>query len=124
MDAFDYVKAINAGKDLFENPEDPTDVEKGYVPFLTNRALSYHLDTILYANEMNLNHDLHAKAQFSYYISTVKPRKRFAKWPKAARGEDIAAIRKCYNVNTQRAIAMAKLLSESQLASLREKYPK
>ena len=27
---------------------------KDYVPFMVNRSLSYHMDCILYANEMNL----------------------------------------------------------------------
>lgn len=122
MDAFDYVRAINSGTDLFDNPEQPDLVEKGYVPFLTNRAMSYHLDTVLYANEMNRYPDLPHKAQFSYLISTCKPRKRFSKWPKAQRGEDIELVKKVYKVNTRRALTMMTLLTEDQLGKLRARY--
>jgi hypothetical protein len=46
---YDYINAINAGKDLTKGEFD----EKGYVPFITNRQFSYFQDTVLAANEMN-----------------------------------------------------------------------
>ena len=31
---------------------------KDYKPFMVNRALSYHMDCILYVNELNINNSL------------------------------------------------------------------
>ena len=48
---FDFVNSINFNKhDLMTGTENDELAEKSYVPFLTNRSLSYFTDTILYAN--------------------------------------------------------------------------
>ena len=36
---------------------------KDYKPFLINRALSYHMDCVLYVNEMNINNSLDVDMQ-------------------------------------------------------------
>ena len=50
MNPFEYVKAVNHSKqDIMVDDI----AEKAYSAFLVNRALSYHMDTILLANEIN-----------------------------------------------------------------------
>ena len=53
MNPFDYVNAINAGKDIMTGTENDDLAEKGYNPFLTNRQFSYFQDTVHFANMMN-----------------------------------------------------------------------
>ena len=55
MNPFDYLNAINSTK---KNIMVDEVTEKAYSPFLINRGLSYFSDTILFANEMNLNHHI------------------------------------------------------------------
>ena len=55
MNPFEYVNAINHTK---QNVMVDDMAEKAYNPFMVNRTLSYFSDTILMANEMNLNHHL------------------------------------------------------------------
>ena len=53
MKPFDFVNSINVSKDnLIE--KDPN-CEKDYVPFLTNRALSYFPDTVISTSIENIN---------------------------------------------------------------------
>ena len=53
--------------------------EKAYNPFMVNRALSYFQDTVLFANEMNVNHTIDKRLQFDFFINMVRKRKRFFK---------------------------------------------
>jgi hypothetical protein len=64
MTPFDYINAINANKDIIGSSDNPEEVEKEYTPFMVNRGLSYFVDTILYANEMNSASDISNKLQF------------------------------------------------------------
>ena len=80
MNPFEFVKAINyTKKDIMV--DDLTEGE--YKPFLTNRALSYFPDTVLYANEMNQCGHLDSRLQFDFFINIIKKRKRFSPWLKA-----------------------------------------
>jgi len=55
MNPFDFVNSISfAKKDLMTNTENDDLSEKGYVPFIVNKSLSYFADTLLHANEIML----------------------------------------------------------------------
>ena len=80
MNPFDYLNAINSTKkDIMVDDI----AEKSYTPFMVNRGLSYFADTVLLANEMNLNHHIDNRLQFDFLINIVKKKKRFSKWLKA-----------------------------------------
>ena len=92
-----------------------------YNPFLSNRAFSYHNDSILQANEMNQRHHLDKKMQFDYLLNNIRPRKRFAKWIKNESSEDVSVIKEYYGYNNTKAIEALSVLSEEQLKVLRYK---
>lgn len=77
MNPFDFLNEINYGKN---NIMVDDIVEKQYNPFMVNRGLSYFQDTVLMANEMNVNHHLDNRLQFDFFINIVRKRKRFSKW--------------------------------------------
>ena len=80
MNAFDYVTAINISKkDLMTDTGNDELAEAGYVPFVTNRALSYFPETVLYAQKMNRNGPIDNKPQIHYLIKSIRPKKRYAK---------------------------------------------
>tara|TARA_R100001129_G_C5145484_1_gene197265 strand:+ start:135 stop:491 length:357 start_codon:yes stop_codon:yes gene_type:complete len=56
--------------------------EKDYVPFIVNRGLGYFADTVLLANEMNVNCHVDSKMQYDFLKQTVKKKKRWSKWLK------------------------------------------
>jgi hypothetical protein len=83
-----------------------------YVPFIINRHLSYFVDTVHYANDMNMYSDLPKYAQYRYYLNTIPKRKRFSKWEKKSSDQVIEAISKRFQCNQQRAEEYASLLPD------------
>ena len=115
MNPFDFVNSINTTKvNMMRGTENDALAEKGYSAFVTNRALSYHTDTLLYANEMNRLHDLPDKMQYEYLLHSVRKGKRFSKWAK----KDMTVIEKVakyYQCNYKRAQEYMELLPESEI---------
>lgn len=115
---FDYVNAILQNKKQLI-VDDAT--EKAYIPFMTNRSLSYHFDCIAYANEMNRRHFLDKKLQNDFLLNTVRSRKRpFAKWVKSEKSEDIECIKLVYGLSDSKAREALRLLSDEQIQQLKE----
>jgi hypothetical protein len=116
---FDYVNEIlQTKKQLIV--DDIT--EKAYEPFLTNKALSYHKDCVMYANEMNRRHFLDRKLQNDYLLNTIRSRKRpFNKWVKAEKSEDIACVKTYFGLSDTKAREALRLLSDEQIQELKEK---
>jgi len=113
MTPFDYLNSINTGKDNLDTSD--------YVPFMINRGLSYYQDTILLANEMNMYPNIDHKLQYDFYKASVRPRKRFSKWHKAAKpSKDLDVIMKTYNYSREKAEQVVGLLTKKQLKELNE----
>lgn len=117
---FDYVNAILQNKKQLI-VDDIT--EKGYVPFMVNRSLSYHKDCIIYANEMNQRHHLGKRLQNDFLLNTVRSAKRpFAKWVKSEKSEDVDLIKLVYGLSDSKAREALRLLSEDDIKLLKEKF--
>lgn len=119
MSPFDYVNEILQGKKQLMIDEQ---TEAVYAPFLINRALSYHKDCIMYANEMNRRHHLDKKMQFDFLCQAIRSKKRtFAKWVKSEKNDDIDIVKKIYGCSDSKAKEALMLLNEEQLKEMREK---
>lgn len=115
---FDYVKAISYTKeDMIV--DDIT--EKDYNPFIVNRALSMGIDTVLQANEMNQRHHLSKKLQFDFLLNSISKRKRFDKWQKADKSEDLDYVRAYFNYSYPKAVSALRILSQKQIDTIKEK---
>lgn len=121
MNPFDFVNAINHNKQDLMKEEG---VEKLYSPFLINKALSYFPDTVMYANEMNAHHFLDSKLQFHFFLNTIRPAKRFAKWVKKQEDNDLAAIMEYYDYGPEKAEQALSILSSEQLIIIKQKLEK
>lgn len=122
---FDYINAINSTKvDLMTGTANDQLAEKGYEPFLTNRALSYHTDTVGLANEMNTRHYLDNKPQFQFFINTVRPKKRYAKWEKKQKDSDVACVKEYYGYNDVKAQQALTILSAEQISDIKRRIDK
>jgi hypothetical protein len=93
--------------------------EKGYKPFLTNRALSYHHDTVALANEMNMRSDLDNKLQYEFFLNTVRPKKRYAKWDKKEDHGDLAVVKEYFNYSDTKALQALTVLTNDQINEIR-----
>ena len=122
---FDYINAIShTKKDLIKDSEDPVRAEKDYNAYLVNKGLSYFIDTILFANEMNSHHHLDAKLQNDYLINTIRPKKRFAKWVKKLSEDDLELVKLYYGYNDEKARQALSILSDAQLTLIKKKQEK
>jgi len=122
MSPFDYINAIShTKKDLIKTSDDPVLTEKEYNAYIINRGLSYFIDTVLYANEMNMRHQVDGKLQFDYLINTIRPKKRFAKWIKKVSEDDLEVVKTYYGYNNEKARQALTILSDDQLITIRRK---
>ena len=99
--------------------------EKDYPAFVVNRALSFHYDCVLQANEMNKNPGLPASLQYQYLLNTVRGYKRpFRKWEKRETIDDLEAIKEYYNYSNEKAKEALVLLDTAQLETIRKAIDK
>ena len=116
MTPFDFVNAINMSKkDLIRGSESPEHAEKFYVPYVINRTLSNFVDTIMYANEMNLCNNAENKLQNDYYLNSVRVSKRFSKWAKPLEDSDLDCIQQYFKVGYSKAVEIKRVLTRQQI---------
>lgn len=94
--------------------------EGDYVPFVVNRALSFHYDCVLYANEMNKLPNTDKLLQYHYLMNKIRGYRRpFQKWQKLIKDESIEIIKEYYNCSNEKAKEYALVLLENQIADLK-----
>lgn len=121
MKPFDYLNSINfTKKNIIEESDNPELAEKLYVPYLTNRGLSYFIDTVYLANEMNQRNMLDNKMQYDFLINTVRARKRFSKWHKPVSDEVLDAVMEYYDYSYDKARQVADILTDQQITSIKK----
>jgi len=93
---------------------------KEYSPFMVNRALSYHMDCVLYANEMNKHHSIDKDMQYQYLLNSIRPVKRkFQPWQKSSTDKDLECIKEYFGYSNQKAKEALILLSAEQIAEIK-----
>lgn len=95
--------------------------EKAYQSYIVNRSLSYFQDTVLIANEMNVNHTIDNRLQFDFYINIVNKRKRFSKWLKADEPEDLEVVKQYYGYSNEKAKSVLPLLNHAQIEEMKSR---
>ena len=119
----DYLNTINQTKKNLMEDDDPA-WEKNYPPFVINKCMSQHMDTILMANEMNQYPGLDKKMQYDFFINTVRSRKRFSPWGKKEKVKDIELVKEFYGYSTEKAMQALRILTENQLIVIKDKLNK
>ena len=118
-----YLTAINYSKEKLLDTDDK-DWEKKYPPFIINKGLSYFSDTVMYANEMNINHHIDHRLQFDFFINIVKKKKRFSKWLKPEEITDLNVVKEYYGYSNEKAKSVLSLFTDEQLTELRKRMCK
>ena len=96
--------------------------EKDYSAFMVNRALSYHPDCLMHANQMNQNFNLDQKPQYDYLINIIRAKKRpYVKWEKPIKEDDLLAVKLFFGYSGKKAAEALKILTEEQLKIIRTK---
>lgn len=104
---FSYVKQINH--------KNYSDNLSGYNPFLTNRAFAYHMDTILFAEEMNQHSSLNPLLQYEFYYYAVRKGKRFGFPPKPDEETNLQLVIDYFKFSRQKALEALKILTPEDI---------
>jgi hypothetical protein len=114
----DYLNSINHQKN---NLLDETDAIKGYPPYIINRCLSGTIDTIMYANEMNIHHFLDKDVQYIFLLNSLRPKKRFSPWLKADKLKDLEIVKQYYGYSNEKAKTALGMFSKDQLEYIKSR---
>lgn len=113
---FDFLNSINYDKN--DMTLDEPEFIKEYNPFIINRSLSYHIDSIMLSNEMNKYSFIDKEMQYKFFLYSLPKKKRFAKWAKSEVDENIEFLSKYYGVNMRVAEKYYKLYTKEKLNEL------
>ena len=115
----DWLNSINfTKKDL---REDDPEIIKTYLPYIINRCLSGNLDCIMFVNEMNKYPDLDKDMQYSFYLNTLRKKKRFSPWLRKDKVTDLQCVKEYYGYSNEKASQALKILSPQQLDYIRQR---
>ena len=74
-----------------------------YPPYIVNRCLSGHLDCVMFANEMNKYNFLDKDMQYSFYLNSLRKKKRFSPWFRKDKVQDLECVKKYYGYSNEKA---------------------
>lgn len=120
MELKDWLNSINLTKENLTK-EDP-DALKKYAPYIINKCMAGHLDTVMLANEMNINPGLDKYLQYEFYLNIVRKKKRFSPWLKKEKIKDLDLVKRYYNYSNSKAEQALKILTREQLEFIRLKF--
>lgn len=113
----DILNSVNSKNTMFTEEE----TKPAYVPFVVNRTLSYFMDTVMFANEVNQYPDCPPHLQYLFYRHGVRKGRRFSKWHKSDDSKYLDLVKEYYQYSTEKARAALKLLTDEQLEIIRTK---
>ena len=111
----DWLNSVNFTK------EDLSEDIKSYPPYIINRCLSGHIDCVMYANEMNMHHQLDKDMQYSFYLNTLRKRKRFSPWLRKDKVTDLECVKQYYGYSNEKALQALKILTKEQLTFIKQR---
>jgi hypothetical protein len=114
----DWLNSINFTKEnLMENVENI----KEYSPYIINRCLSGNIDCVMYVNEMNMSHHLDKDMQYSFYLNTLRKKKRFSLWLRKDKVTDLECIKQYYGYSNEKASQALKILTKEQINFIKQR---
>lgn len=114
-----------SNRNLFKDHESPDLLEKAYNPFMCNRNFSMFAETLMYAQEMNMAPHLDKKLQAELFLNSLRPAKRFAKWPKKSKGDgDLAVVMEYFGYGVKKAQAALAILTPQQITDIKDQMVK
>ena len=120
MELKDWLNSINqTKKNLID--EDAS-LEKEYSPYVINRIYSGHLDSIMFANEMNRYHFLPKKFQYDFLLNSLRVKKRYAPWLRKDEIKDLDLVKRYYGYSNEKAKQALRILTKDQINFIRSKF--
>ena len=115
----EWLNSINfTKKNLID--EDPS-IEKDYSPYIINRCFSGHIDSVMFANELNLKPNLPKKLQYDFYLNSLRKKKRFSPWLRKDKVNDLECVKKYYGYSNEKARQILNILNKEQISFIRKR---
>ena len=115
MELKDWLNSINFTK------EDLSEDVTGYPSYIVNKCLSSHIDSIMYANEINMNHHLDKDMQYSFYLNSLRKKKRFSPWIHKEKIKDLDCVKQYYGYSNEKASQALNILTKDQLNFIKQR---
>jgi len=115
----DWLNSINFTKE--DITQDDSSVIKDYSPYIINRCLSGNLDCIMFVNEMNKYSFLDKDMQYSFYLNTLRKKKRFSPWLRKDKVTDLEIIKQYYGYSNEKASQALKILTPEQISYIKQR---
>jgi len=115
MELKDWLNSINFTK------EDLSEDIKEYPAYIINKCLSGHIDSVLFSNEMNMNHHLDKDMQYSFYLNSLRKRKRFSPWLRKDKVTDLECVKSYYGYSNEKASQALKILTKQQIDFIKQR---
>ena len=116
MNPFDF------GNDLSQHKKDL--IRSGsaqisdYNSFMVNRIFSQFPDTIYYANALNRYPEMEDIQNHDFYLFGVPSRKRFAKWAKKQKTEEIESIARWFDCSMKEAKTYISIMDPADVQEI------
>ena len=117
----DYLNSINYSKQYLMGEDEDPGWEKNYPSYVINKCMSHHMDTVMFANEMNMNPVLDNRLQYDFFINIVRSRKRFSPWGKKKKIDDLELVKRYYGYSYEKAKQALEILTPQQINFIKDK---
>jgi hypothetical protein len=119
MELKDWLNSLNFTKENLISDEPY--LAKEYPPYIINRCMSGHMDSVMYAQEMNKYHFLDKDLQYNFYLNTLRKRKRFSPWIRKDKVSDLDYVKRYYGYSNEKASQVMKILTPEQIAYIKQR---
>ena len=119
MELKDWLNSLNFTKENLISDE--PHLAKEYPPYIINRCMSGHMDSVMYAQEMNKYHFLDKDLQYNFYLNTLRKRKRFSPWIRKDKVSDLDYVKRYYGYSNEKASQVMKILTPEQIAYIKQR---
>lgn len=110
---------------ILQTKKDVLETEKDYSAYVVNKALSFHYDCVLQANEMNRYPSLPGTLQYHYLLNSIRGYKRpFRPWQKRETIDDLETVKEYFGYSNEKAKEVLVLLNADQIEEIRKAISK
>jgi hypothetical protein len=75
----------------------------------------------MYSNEMNRYPNLEKDMQYSFYLNSLRKRKRFSPWLRKDKVQDLECVKQYYGYSNEKASQALKILTKEQINFIKQR---
>lgn len=105
---------------VFMKKERIDPVADGYDIWMMNKICSNNIDTIYFAEIVNMYPNISKIMSYDFYYYGLDKGRRYGKWRKNLKDEDIEIVCKAFKVNKLKAVEYLKVIGESGLKKVKD----